>query len=213
MDFRGTRKRGSLETGLNGNNDYKKFKPEVDSLLTGTGNKLKPSTKFFSKCHFAHGECELGQPTAKISASRKEAPLPSHGLAASFGASSIAKINIDASLAGAIIGKNGVNIKQICCVTGAKLSIRDHQFEPNLRNIELEGTFDQIKKANAIVSELISNIDSTSGNPMKNHGMGHSALASNFKMKLCENFTKGSFTFGEKCHFAHGAEELRKPGI
>ncbi|KAL5539877.1 hypothetical protein UlMin_029653 [Ulmus minor] len=200
--------------------------PAVKTRLCNKYNTAE-GCKFGDKCHFAHGEWELGKPTAPSYedprsmggplpgrlGGRMEPPPPSHGLAASFGASSTAKISVDASLAGAIIGKNGVNSKQICRVTGAKLSIRDHESEPNLRNIELEGTFDQIKQASAMVRELISNIGSAAGNPMKNHGMGHSAPASNFKTKLCENFTKGSCTFGERCHFAHGAEELRKPGI
>lgn len=143
-----------------------------------------------------------------------EPPPPAHGAAASFGLSSTAKISVAASLAGAIIGKNGVNSKQICRVTGAKLSIRDHETDSNLRNIELEGTFDQIKQATAMVQELIVNVGSAAGNPMKSHhGGGHSAPGSNFKTKLCENFTKGSCTFGDRCHFAHGAEELRKSGI
>ncbi|KAF9588478.1 hypothetical protein IFM89_010504 [Coptis chinensis] len=69
-------------------------------------------------------------------------------------------------LRGAIIGKSGVNSKQICRVTGAKLSIRDHESDPNLRNIELEGNFDQIKQASSMVRDLIVNIGSTMG-----HGM------------------------------------------
>lgn len=36
---------------------------------------------------------------------------------------------------------------------------------------------------------------------------------SNFKTKLCENFSKGSCTFGDRCHFAHGAAEQRKTGL
>jgi hypothetical protein len=39
-----------------------------------------------------------------------------------------------------------VNSNQICRHTGAKLSIREHESDPNLRNIELEGTFEQIKE-------------------------------------------------------------------
>ncbi|KAL5574333.1 hypothetical protein UlMin_023930 [Ulmus minor] len=168
----------------------------------------------------------------KRTALRMEAPPPSHGQAASFGASPNAEISVDASLAGAIIGKNGVYSKPICRVTGAKLSIRDHESEqPNLRNIELEGTFDQMKQASVLgkptalsheeprskisASELISNIDPAAGNPMKNHGMENPTPSSNFKTKLCENFkfTKGSGIYQERCGFAHGAKELRKPGI
>ncbi|XP_020594144.1 zinc finger CCCH domain-containing protein 14-like, partial [Phalaenopsis equestris] len=95
---------------------------------------------------------------------------PGLGPAASFGASATAKISVDASLAGAIIGKGGVNTKQVCRLTGAKLSIRDHESDTNLRNIELEGTFDQIKQATAMVRELIVNISSTAAVPAKPAG-------------------------------------------
>lgn len=179
--------------------------------------------KFGDKCRFAHGEWELGRPAPSHEdpfatgpmlgsrfGSRMEPGPQSHGAAASFGASATAKISVDASLAGAIIGKSGVNSKQICRFTGVKLSIRDHESDPNLRNIELEGTFDQINEASQMVRELIASIGSASAPPPKSHAVSSSIPASNFKTKLCENFTKGSCTFGDRCHFAHGAEELRK---
>lgn len=179
--------------------------------------------KFGDKCHFAHGEWELGKPTLSyheepramgrgFGGNRVEPPPP---VAASFGASATAKISVDASLAGAIIGKAGANSKQICRQTGAKLSIRDHESDPGLRNIELEGTFDQIKQASTMVRELIVNLGSTSGlPPMKNTSMSASApAANNFKTKLCENFIKGACTFGDRCHFAHGADEMRRSGM
>ena len=186
--------------------------------------------KFGEKCHFAHGEFELGRPILSTHhtshedprvammgggrlAGRLEAPPPP-GLAAaaSFGASATAKISVDASLAGAIIGKGGVNSKQICRLTGVKLSIKEHESDTNQRNIELEGTFDQIKQASAMVRELIYNIGSATA-PTKNPSGGNAAAASanNFKTKMCDNFAKGSCTFGDRCHFAHGANELRKP--
>ena len=182
--------------------------------------------KFGEKCHFAHGEWELGKPTvpsyedprafgqmqSRIGG-RVELPPPAHGAAASFGASATAKISIKASLAGAVIGKNGINSKQICRVTGAKLSIREHDLDPNLKNIELEGTFDQIKQASAMVRELIVNVSSVSGPAVRNASTHASAPTSNFKTKLCENFAKGSCTFGERCHFAHGADEVRRAGL
>lgn len=205
--------------------------PVVKTRLCNKFNTAE-GCRFGDKCHFAHGEWELGKPTVPTHHEdpRAMGPLPgrfdgggrmeptpqSHGAAASFGASATAKISVDASLAGAIIGKSGVNSKQICRLTGAKLSIRDHESDPNLRNIELEGTFDQIKQASQMVRELIVNIGSAGGPPLqKSHRMsgGGSGPAGNFKTKLCDNFAKGSCTFGERCHFAHGAEELRSSGV
>ncbi|GJS56610.1 zinc finger CCCH domain-containing protein 14-like protein [Tanacetum coccineum] len=55
----------------------------------------------------------------------------------------------ESSLAGIVIGKGGVNSKQICRVTGVKLHVRDHETDPNQKNIELEGCFDQIKEAHS----------------------------------------------------------------
>ncbi|XVF56017.1 hypothetical protein PTKIN_Ptkin06aG0082700 [Pterospermum kingtungense] len=176
--------------------------------------------KFGDKCHFAHGDWELGRPIAPSHddpramasipgriGSRMEAPPP----AAGFGASATAKVSVDASLAGAIIGKGGVHSKQICRQTGAKLSIREHESDPTLRNIELEGSFEQIQQASAMVRELISSLGPGLG-PVKKPGVpgGQGHAGSNYKTKLCDNFAKGSCTFGERCHFAHGMSELRK---
>lgn len=203
------------------------------AVKTRLCNKFKSAEgcKFGDKCHFAHGEWELGKPTApSYEDPRAMGPMPgrmggrveshpsnhhqsSHRAMASFGTSATAKILVDASLTGAIIGKNGVNSKHICRVTGAKLSIKEHDSDPTRRNIELEGTLDQIDQASAMVQELIANVRATSGPPMRNHATTASAPANNFKTKLCENFTKGSCTFGERCHFAHGVEELRKTGM
>lgn len=200
--------------------------PAVKTRLCNKYNTAE-GCKFGDKCHFAHGEWELGKSTASSyedprsmgpmsgrMGGRVEPHPPSNPAVASFGAFATTKLSVDASLTGAIIGKNGVNSKQICRVTGAKLSIREHDSDPSKRNIELEGTIDQINQATAMVQELIVNVRSTSGPPTRNPSMTGSAPASsNFKTKLCDNFTKGSCTFGERCHFAHGAEQLRKPGI
>ncbi|XP_074559372.1 zinc finger CCCH domain-containing protein 14-like [Curcuma longa] len=181
--------------------------------------------KFGERCHFAHSEQELGKPVLPSNEASIAAPLPLGGRmgprfdlappgvdpASSFGASATAKISVDASLAGAIIGKGGVNTKQIRRSTGAKLSIRDHESDANLKNIEMEGTFDQINDASAMVRELIVNISASAKLPPRNPApAGPTGPGSNFKTKMCDNFAKGSCTFGDRCHFAHGETELRK---
>ncbi|XP_073045831.1 zinc finger CCCH domain-containing protein 14-like [Primulina eburnea] len=163
--------------------------------------------KFGDNCNFAHGEWELGRPINSSendsrAATRMEPPVP--GPMAGFGVSATAKISVDASRVGAIIGKGGMNSKQICRQTGAKLAIREHDTDPNLRNIELEGTFEQIQRASAMLRELLVNVGSSNGS---------FAPGSNYKTKLCENFIKGSCTYGDRCHFAHGAAEQHKTGL
>lgn len=202
------------------------------ALKTRLCNKMNSpeGCKFGDKCHFAHGQSEIGKPIAPNHEGphaimggpvrggmqgRMDPPPPGHNATAGFGASATAKISVDASLAGAIIGKGGINSKHICTATGVKLSIREHESDPNLRNIELEGNFEQIEKASILVRELILSIN-LNPRPPKNPGHAappNAAAASNFKTKLCENFTKGSCTFAERCHFAHGASELRKTGV
>uniref|UniRef100_A0A2C9VFV0 C3H1-type domain-containing protein n=1 Tax=Manihot esculenta TaxID=3983 RepID=A0A2C9VFV0_MANES len=115
------------------------------------------------------------------------------------GAAETTKLSVDASLAGAIIGKHGGNQKRIWRVTGAHFSIREHETDPNLRNIEFEGTCNQINDAIALFREQIEDISQV-------------FRPNNFKTKLCKKFAEGSCTFGTSCRFAHSAEELRWSG-
>ncbi|XP_022967901.1 zinc finger CCCH domain-containing protein 14-like [Cucurbita maxima] len=205
--------------------------PAVKTRLCNKFNSAE-GCRFGDKCHFAHGEWDLGRPNPPPEHGGMGGPLaqqprmgggwnvpppqPNHGPAASFGASATAKISVDASLAGPIIGKNGVNSKNICRMTGARLSIKDHESDSSLKNIELEGTFDQINLASSMVRELIANMGTASANDamrQQQHSQHHSGSANNFKTKLCANFAKGTCTFRERCHFAHGESELRKPGM
>ncbi|OAE35326.1 hypothetical protein AXG93_4491s1060 [Marchantia polymorpha subsp. ruderalis] len=129
-------------------------------------------------------------------------PTPPGVTATGFGATSTTKISIEAAFAGAIIGKAGSNVKQISRLTGAKLSIREHETDPNMRNVEMEGSFEQIEHASEMVRQFLQNRDVVAPKA--------AALGShNFKTKMCENFVQGTCTFADRCHFAHGAHELR----
>ncbi|XP_076891988.1 zinc finger CCCH domain-containing protein 14-like [Bidens hawaiensis] len=207
--------------------------PPVKNRLCNKYNTAE-GCRFGDKCHFAHGEWELGKPTAPSHhddpRAMAHAPVNrfggpprldhyqpdnhnhNHHAAAGFGASATAKISVLGTLAGPIIGKNGVNSKQICRLTGVKLKIKDHESDPSQKNIELEGTFEQINQASQMVRELIVNISASNlqHQPQKSF---NGPPTNNLKTKICDNFAKGSCTFGERCHFAHGAEELRIAGV
>ncbi|CDY47892.1 BnaAnng09240D [Brassica napus] len=227
-----TRKRAGSFNSNGGGGGFKKSKQEMESYSTGLGSKSKPCTKFFStsgcpfgdNCHFLHyvpgGYNAVAQltnmalPMPQASRNMQGPGESGPGHVSSFGASATAKISVDASLAGAIIGKGGVSSKQICRQTGAKLSIQDHERDPNLKNIELEGTFEQINEASVMVRELIGRLNSAaSRRPPGGGGEGKPHPGSNFKTKMCERFAKGNCTFGDRCHFAHGEAELRRSGV
>ncbi|CAN1307154.1 Zinc finger CCCH domain-containing protein 14 [Linum perenne] len=204
--------------------------PSVKNRMCNKYNTAE-GCKFGDKCHYAHGEWELGRPVAPSHEDPRmmggPPPMPGHrmgmrmephqqqpGPVPGFGDTTTTKISVDGSLAGSIIGKGGVNSKQICRQTGAKLSIREHETDPNLRNIELEGTLEQVGRASAMVRELLANIGppgSQGGRPSGPSG-DKQHPGSNYKTKICERFMNGSCSFGDRCHFAHGANEMRKSG-
>ncbi|KAH7435386.1 hypothetical protein KP509_06G062700 [Ceratopteris richardii] len=164
---------------------------------------------FGQDCHFAHGEQELRSngfaetKSADHPGSNSSEPMPPGlGAGTSFGAISTAKVCISSSLAGIIVGRGGANAKAISRASGAKLFIRDHETDSSLKNVEMEGSIDQIKLASGMVRDLLANKDIT---PSKPGGIG----TQSYKSKLCANFVKGSCTYGDRCHFAHGENELR----
>ncbi|KAI3734754.1 hypothetical protein L6452_14232 [Arctium lappa] len=89
---------------------------------------------------------------------------PPLGVATSIGYLDTAKISMDASLGGAIIGKGGVNCKQLCRRTGVKLAICDHESDGNPRSIELQGTFEQIKEESSSTTTRAGNASNENPN-------------------------------------------------
>ncbi|XP_045085745.2 zinc finger CCCH domain-containing protein 14-like [Aegilops tauschii subsp. strangulata] len=157
--------------------------PTVKTKLCNKYNTAE-GCKWGDKCHFAHGERELGKhmfinksmpphmgprPTGHFGPPAM--PSPAMTIPAGFGASSTAKVSVDASLAGGIIGRGRVNTKQISRVTGAKLAIRDHESNEALKNIELEGTFDQINNASAMLRELFFRISGGANAPLPSENL------------------------------------------
>jgi hypothetical protein len=128
---------------------------------------------------------------------------------ANFGASATAKISVDALLAGAIIGSNGANMKQISRASGAKVRIVDHESDPRLKNLELEGTFDQIKDASSMVTGMLIAVGGGDAPSPAGGSLYGGGQCSSLKTKLCGHFARGSYTYGDRCHFTHGASELR----
>ncbi|GJZ91626.1 zinc finger CCCH domain-containing protein 14-like protein [Tanacetum coccineum] len=194
--------------------------PPTKSKLCNRINTPEGCT-FGDKCRFAHSEAEIGGRPSFPSYENPRGPMNFSGYqgqgrfepspaAANFGQSATAKISIESSLAGPVIGKGGVHSKQICRVTGVKLHVRDHETDPNQKNIELEGSFDQIKEASAMVQEIIMNLGGANGG-RKGGGFQQQQPGgrNNMKTKMCDNFLKGQCTFGDRCHFAHGESELR----
>ncbi|KAH9543594.1 hypothetical protein CY35_13G073700 [Sphagnum magellanicum] len=210
----------------------------VGSFKTRLCNRfsMPDGCRFGERCHFAHGESDL-RPSNGISSLHSNGfeymasaegyangagtlmmttPVPSTlyyeeptppGVTATtnFCATSNTKMGIEAVFAGAIIGKAGANVKQISRLTGAKLSIREHETDVNMRNVEMEGTYEQIEHATEMVRQFLQQraevtVPQRAAVTLSSH---------NFKTKLCENYTQGTCTFADHCHFAHGIHELR----
>ncbi|XBH62253.1 hypothetical protein VPH35_116520 [Triticum aestivum] len=157
-------------------------------------------------------------PTGDHALQAQTAPDPRKEAVASFGASSTAKISVDASLTGAIIGRGGATIKQISRASGARLRVRDHDWDADLKNVELEGTFDQIKNAYDMAMEQLIHVVNHDGGGAPSPAAGANTTShgggwqlDSFKTKLCGHFARGCCTHGDGCRFAHGKSELRRP--
>ncbi|GJT67581.1 zinc finger CCCH domain-containing protein 14-like protein, partial [Tanacetum coccineum] len=138
---------------------------------------------FNDKCRFAHSEAEIGGRPSFPSYENPRGPMNFSGYqgrfepspaAANFGQSATAKISIESSLAGPVI---------------------DHETDPNQKNIELEGSFDQIKEASAMVQEIIMNLGGANGGrKVGGFQQQQPGGKNNMKTKMCDNFLNGQCT-------------------
>lgn len=112
---------------------------------------------------------------------------PREGRVSSFSASVTAKILVDDSVTGAIIWNGGNRTKQICHETGVKRSIVDHERDPNLKNVEIEGKYDQLNEASGMGRGLIRWFGSDAAHP---------ARRSPYKSEVWRNLLLGGVNIG-----------------
>ncbi|GKD16551.1 zinc finger CCCH domain-containing protein 14-like protein [Tanacetum coccineum] len=164
--------------------------PAVKSRLCSKYNTAK-GCWFGDTCHYAHGEWELGKPTVPLHHEDPRSMGPPNGSRFSGGP------------------RMGFNPPQEIAPAGFGA------FATTKISVMLASW---IKRESEMVQRLIVSLTAAAGPHQQQKsfgkpGGGFGGPVRNFKTKLCENFTKGSCTFGDKCHFAHGAEELRSSGV
>ncbi|GJW17671.1 zinc finger CCCH domain-containing protein 14-like protein [Tanacetum coccineum] len=131
---------------------------------------------FNDKCRFAHSEAEIGGRPSFPSYENPRGPMNFSGYQGRFEPSPAAA-NFDMQ------------------VTGVKLHVRDHATDPNQKNIELEGSFDQIKEASAMVQEIIMNLGGANGErKVGGFQQQQPGGKNNMKTKMCDNFLNGQCT-------------------
>ncbi|XP_059664952.1 zinc finger CCCH domain-containing protein 31-like [Cornus florida] len=142
------------------------YQPAFKTRLCIDYNTAK-GCKFGENCHFAHGICEFGKPFS-LTFGKSHGAMASGRFAGrmrlpysrpplSINKDPItAQISVDASLAGAIYGHD--DLKTMLGGLQVKIFIREHKSGPNLKNIELQGKFQQLKTASSLVIQQIERI-------------------------------------------------------
>ena len=97
-------------------------------------------------------------------------------------------------------------------VTGAKVTVQLNPSDPETQIVTIDGPSQHIEQAVQMIQGYVAQREAgqVAGPPggKSNSTMG----AHNYKTKICDKFIQGLCTFGERCHFAHGASDLRAPG-
>lgn len=185
-----------------------------NKFLTPTG------CPFGDRCNFAHGDTEIQaqKPVMPVAGGQKRTygdmyggQQDMYGAMGISAATASATMTIRADAVGVVIGKGGSNVRQINQVSGARVKIVEPD-DPSstTRTIEMQGTVEQIQTAQHLVQAFVAQFQAQSSMGGAAMGMGGPrGNPNNFKTKLCENFARGSCTYNERCHFAHGEAEMR----
>lgn len=203
------------------------FPTAMSNIMDETKRKTKLCNKFNSpegcpfgdKCNFAHGDKDLQpQRSQGMQFCQRSAAIPNQGMFGNAGrrdpqvegvgaATATATMPVRADAVGAVIGKGGCNIKNIFAQSGASVKFTGtDDAEATHRTLEMVGTLEQIQVAQQMVQSYVSMFNTSGGG--KSQDMAKNKA--NFKTKLCENWSKtGNCTYGSRCHFAHGEDELR----
>ncbi|KAM3323334.1 zinc finger CCCH domain-containing protein 14 [Capsicum chacoense] len=172
------------------NSGIKKSRNESESFMTGVGSKSKPCMKFFSTsgcsygegCHFLH--YVPGYTAMSQLSNMGSNPAPPFGRnGASF--SDGPAPTVKSKFCSRFNTAEGCRFGDKCHFAHSEVEV-GKQVRPGYNDFQTKGPL--------------------SGFSPMVRGPGGP-----FKTKMCANFSKGLCTFGEKCHFAHGLNELQKP--
>ena len=87
----------------------------------------------------------------------------------------------------------------VCRSTGAKVAVKDIEGDPDNKHVFVTGSPSETDAGMELVKRFILNRSVTATNIVKS--------------RICERFIQGSCSFGDNCHYAHGAGELRDPAV
>ncbi len=89
------------------------------------------------------------------------------------------------------------------------MTVKDCDADASKKYVYVDGGPEETKAAIGMVKQFIQN--RTSSAPGRG---GPSSLGPhNYKTRMCEKYLMGQCTYGTRCHFAHGAEDLKEPGM
>jgi hypothetical protein len=157
--------------------------------------------KFGDRCFFAHGEWELRTEEANIASGAESLRLSPPFEQAVL-------VPVPPAHVGTIVGKAGSNMAKVSSMSGAKVSMLSAEYTSadGDRLCRLVGApLDVARAQNLIINRLRGAERRKQGDQVP---IGKPTKS--YKTKMCASWTaSGSCNFGDNCHFAHGAEQLK----